>query len=211
MRAIAYMDSSLGIILDAVEKWAKSKQHLVRINGRPFLPDGGNRSSLPKKLGKINDGRSWVSLIFNGPNIDPQIVSHQVSQSSIAPSILGYLNLDVSNSFMGIDLLSNRDSIASRAFPPVFSFEYGDMGMWEDSMTYYLSPIQGENQAVALKSYLEPTWDTTQLVNGFTQAAPIDIPAEKIEAKTKTMRAVSEAWKYIIYKNKLMPPKGKGN
>ena len=210
MRAIAYMDSSLGIILDAVENGPRANNTLFVLTGDHSFPTG-QQVQLAEKLGKINDGRSWVSLIFNGPNIDPQIVSHQVSQSCIAPSILGYLNLDVSNSFMGIDLLSNRDSIASRAFPPVFSFEYGDMGMWEDSMTYYLSPIQGENQAVALKSYLEPTWDTTQLVNGFTQAAPIDIPAEKIEAKTKTMRAVSEAWKYIIYKNKLMPPKGKGN
>ena len=89
----------------------------------------------------------------------------------------------------------------------MFSFEYGDMGMWEDSMTYYLSPIQGDNQAIALKTYMEPAWDTTQLVDGFIQAIPTEISTEKLEAKTRTMRAVADTWKYLIYKNKLMPPK----
>ena len=81
--------------------------------------------------------------------------------------------------------------------------------MWEDSMTYYLSPIKGDNQALALKSYLEPLWDTTQLVDGFVHAAPVEISAERLHAKTRTMRAVSDAWRYIVYKNKLMPPKRK--
>ena len=73
-------------------------------------------------------------------------------------------------------------------------------------MTYYLSPIHGDNRAVALKTYMEPAWDTTQLVDGFVQAAPIEISAEELEAKTRTMRAVADTWKYLIYKNKLMPP-----
>ena len=207
-RAIAYMDSALGIILDAVEKGPRAQNTLFVLTGDHSFPTG-KQAQLVEKLGKINDGRSWVSLIFNGPNINPQIETRQVSQSDIAPSVLGYLNLDVSNSYMGIDLLSRRDSLSTIEFPPVFSFEYGDMGMWEDSMTYYLSPIKGDNQALALKSYLEPLWDTTQLVDGFVHAAPVEISAERLHAKTRTMRAVSDAWRYIVYKNKLMPPKRK--
>ena len=210
MRATAYMDSALGIILNAIENSPRANNTLFVLTGDHSYPTG-KQAPLAEKLGKINDGRSWISLLFKGPNIKPQIGPQQVSQSDIAPSILGYLNLDVSNHFMGIDLLSIRDNLSEEKFPPVYSFEYGDMGMWRDSMTYYISPIKGDNQAIALKSYLEPTWDTTQRVNGFTQASPIDIPAEALEEATKTMRAVSDAWQYIIYKNKLMPSKEKDN
>ena len=205
MRAAVYMDSALGIIMNTVENSPRANNTLFILTGDHSFPTG-KQAQLAEKLGKINDGHSWVSLIFKGPNIKPQLETQQVSQADIAPSILGYLNLDVSNHFMGIDLLSERDSLSTKKLPSVFSFEYGDMGMWEDSMTYYLSPIHGDNRAVALKTYMEPAWDTTQLVDGFVQAAPIEISAEELEAKTRTMRAVADTWKYLIYKNKLMPP-----
>jgi Phosphoglycerol transferase and related proteins, alkaline phosphatase superfamily len=206
MRAIAYMDSSLGIILDAVEKGPKAQNTLFILTGDHSSPNG-KQVQLAEKIGKINDGHAWISLLFSGPNIDPRIDIRQVSQSDIAPSILGYLGLDISNHFMGQDLLQERDSLPYRKLPAVFAFEYGDMGMWEDSLTYYITPLKSDEPAIALKSYLEPTWDTTQLVNGFSQAAPIEIPKEQIEAKTATMRAAAKAWEYVIYKNLLMPPR----
>lgn len=206
MRAIAYMDSSLGIILDAVEKGPKAQNTLFILTGDHSSPNG-KQVQLAEKIGKINDGHAWISLLFSGPNIDPRIDIRQVSQSDIAPSILGYLGLDISNHFMGQDLLQERDSLPYRKLPAVFAFEYGDMGLWEDSLTYYITPLKSDEPAIALKSYLEPTWDTTQLVNGFSQAAPIEIPKEQIEAKTATMRAAAKAWEYVIYKNLLMPPR----
>ena len=144
-------------------------------------------------------------MAFAEPGLSPRIETQPVSQGDIAKSIIGYLNLDVSNHFMGINLLANIDSTAPQTFPPVYSFRLGDMAMRRDSLSFYLTPVEGEELAIVRKSYLQPTWNTTDVVEGFVVGEPVEIQKQYLQATTDTMRAAANAREYFIIKNHLMP------
>lgn len=203
LKATAYMDSSLGIILDEVEKGTRAKNTLFVLTGDHSLLNG-KQSLLTEKLGQIFDGFTWVSLIFNGPGIDPAVIENPVSQADIAPSLLGYLDIEASNHFMGVDLLG-KGKPAVDAFPSVFSFRFGDMAMRQDSLTYLLPQCTVSDSVMVFKSYLKPTWDTSSLVAGYEAGMPFVMDAAKKSEMGRTMQAAAIAWRYVVYSNLLMP------
>ena len=204
LRTEAFMDSSLGIIFDAVAKDQNASNTLFIVTGDHSYPNSG-QMPLIEKYGQISDAFSWVSLVFAGPNVSPKIETHPVSQGDIAKSIISYLNLDVSNNFMGINLLANNDSTTQQVFPPVYSFRLGDMAMRRDSLSFYLTPVEGNELAIVRKTYLEPTWDTTNVIEGFVIGEPTEISKQDLQVTTDSMRAAANAWEYILAKNLLIP------
>ena len=156
-------------------------------------------------MGQTADAFTWVSLLFWGLDIEPRIDTRPVSQGDIPPSIIGALGLDVSNHFMGANLLQCRDSSCAMDLPPVYSLRGGSIGLRTDSLTFLLPNVDGSDLAIVLKKEHEPTWDTSEPVEGYINEEPFEIDRENLLKTTATMRAVSNAWKYVIYKNKLMP------
>lgn len=205
LRAEAYMDSALGIILETVERGPRSKNTLFVLTGDHSLANNAQASQVDK-LGMASDGYTWVSLIFNGPGIESYVEEKPVSQGDIALSLLGYLNLNVSNHFMGADLLGTRDSVATRVLPPVFSFRFGDIGMHSDSLTYLLPRFKNKEPVQVFKSYLTPSWDVSLPVAGYVSGVPFALPDEEKEKAALKMRAAAKAWQYVVYSNLLMPP-----
>jgi phosphoglycerol transferase MdoB-like AlkP superfamily enzyme len=203
LKATAYMDSSLGIILDEVENGTRARNTLFVLTGDHSLLNG-KQSLLTEKLGQIFDGFTWVSLIFNGPGIEPAVIENPVSQADLAPSLLGYLDISASNHFMGVDLLG-KGMPAVGAFPPVFSFRFGDMAMRRDSLTYLLPQCTVSDSVMVFKSYLKPTWDTSSLVAGYEAGMPFAMDAAKKSEIGRTMQAAAIAWRYVVYSNLLMP------
>ena len=205
-RSIAYMDSALGIIMDEVAKGPRANNTLFILTGDHSLPNS-EQVTAAEKVGQASDGFIWVSLLFAGPGIEPRIDTRPVSQEDIAPSIIGYLDLDVSNHFMGANLLQCKDSNCKMDLPPVYSLRGGDMGLRSDSLTFLLSNVEGKDPAMVLKKDHEPTWNTSKPVEGFVNEKQTEIDREELLKVTATMRAISNSWKYIVYRNKLMPPK----
>ncbi|MBR3071170.1 sulfatase-like hydrolase/transferase [Fibrobacter sp.] len=204
LRAEAFMDSSLGLIFNAVAQDSNAANTLFIVVGDHSYPNSG-QMPLIEKYGQIFDAFSWISMAFAGPGLTPRIETQPVSQGDIAKSIISYLNLDVSNHFMGINLLTNIDSTAPQTFPPVYSFRLGDMAMRRDSLSFFLTPVEGEELAIVRKSYLQPTWDTTDVVEGFVVGEPVEIPKQYLQTTTDSMRAAANAWEYLLAKNLLMP------
>ena len=200
------MDSALGIIMDEVAKSPRANNTLFILTGDHSLPNSEQMPTV-ERVGQASDAFTWVSLLFAGPGIEPRTDTHPVSQGDIAPSIIGYLDLEVSNHFMGTDLLSCRDSSCTMEFPPVYSFRGGDMGLRDDSLTFLLPNVEGKDPALVLKKDHEPTWNTASPVEGFVNEQPTEVSREEILKTTATMRAISNTWKYIVYRNKLMPTK----
>jgi hypothetical protein len=61
------------------------------------------------------------------------------------------------------------------------------------------------NSAMAFKSYLKPTWDTSSLVAGYESGMPFVMDdAKKLEIGQK-MQAAAIAYRYVVYSNLLMP------
>lgn len=206
LRAVAYMDSALGIIMDEVAKGPRANNTLFILTGDHSLPTSEQMPTV-EKVGQASDAFTWVSLLFAGPDIEPRTDTRPVSQGDIAPSIIGYLDLDVSNHFMGTNLLQCKDSSCTMELPPVYSFRGGDMALRNDSLTFLLPNVEGKDPALVLKKDHEPTWNTASPVEGFVNEQPTEISREEILKTTATMRAISNTWKYIVYRNKLMPTK----
>jgi len=206
LRALAYTDSALGVLMKTIENGPRAENTLIILTGDHSLGNS-KQMAAAEKFGQASDGFTWISLLFSGPGITPKMETHPVSQADIAPSILGYLKLDASNHFMGTNLLDCMDTSCTQHYNPVYSFREGDMGLRTDSITYLLTQVDGKSPAIALKKDSIPSWDTQESVEGYVNGEPADIPHEELIKATETMRAASNAWKYVIYKNRLMPTK----
>ena len=206
--SVAYMDSALGLIMDEVAKGERASNTIYILTGDHSLPSSDQMPTV-ERVGQASDAFTWVSLLFSGPGITPKIDTRPVSQGDIAPSIIGYLGLDASNHFMGTNLLrcKGADSSCNLDLPPVYSFRSGDMGLRNDSLTFLLPNVEGKDLALVLKKEHEPTWDVSNPVEGYVNEPPIEINREEKVKATETMRAISDTWKYLVYRNKLMPPK----
>ena len=108
---------------------------------------------------------------------------------------------------MGTNLLQCKDSTCTMELPPVYSFRSGDMGLRNDSLTFLLPNVEGKDPAIVLTKDHKPTWDTTRPVEGYVHEKPTEINRDALLKTTATMRAISNSWKYIIYRNKLVPQK----
>lgn len=201
-RAAVYMDSALGIILDGLESDPDFQNTLIILTGDHAAPNGAQQQ-ISEKLGLGIEGYSWISLMFSGPGIEPRLDSRIVSQMNISKTIIDYIGLDVSNHFMGINLL--QDSLVNQILPAIYSSKYGSLAMRKDSTAYYLVPVQGNTSAIARQIVLQPTWDTSDPSDGFVTGNATTESDEKILEITKQMRAVASAWSYVVYTNKIMP------
>ena len=201
VRAEAYMDSALGIIMNHVLKGPRANSTLFVLTGDHSFPNNGQTME-SMRLGKIHEGMTWVSLIFAGAGVMPRVDARPVSQGDIPLSVIGYLGLDVSNHFMGANLLA--DSLNLQKLPPVYSFRQGEAAMREDSLSYFVSLADNEMASVRRASF-EPEWDFSHPVEGFVAGASVAEPPANLEATTSTVRAAARAWDYVVHKNMLMP------
>ena len=202
LRASAYMDSAVGIILDSLSTDPRFQNTLVILTGDHAVPNGKQQQA-SERIGMGNEGFTWISIMFSGPGITPAIDKRIVSQENIAPTILAYLGLDVSNHYMGFNLLD--DSLMFKDLPEVYSYKYGSMAMRHDSMSYYIVPIEGTEPATAQKIPLDPSWDTDNPADGYVTGTPVELPKDSLQEISRKMRAAARAWDYIVYQNRIMP------
>ena len=215
LRAEAYMDSALGIIVNEVERGPRANSTLFILVGDHSYPNSAQTAE-SERLGKIHEGETWVSLVFAGAGVERNLDPRPVSQGSIARSIVGFLGIDVSNHFMGADLLTgvaqsdSADSAAVplRELPGVYSFRQGDIAFRMDSLAYFTGMDDTEPATVRTASW-NADWDVSRPVEGFVSGKPVAaLPAgtsEDLAETTRKMRAAAHAWEYVVYKNRLMP------
>ena len=184
----------------------------------------------PEYIGTVQEGYTWVPLMVVGPGIEPSLRTEVVSQVDIAPTILDYLGLEISNNFVGHTLLERivdepaiaevpADTVASgdsaaaapaylfRAtskYAPVFAFRLADIAMQRDSLTYYGNMDDPEASSV-FATRMVPDWDTLHLAEGFVTGRRLQAPPADFADTEKAMRDAAEAWRYIVNSNKLRP------
>ena len=224
LRAEAYMDSALGIIVNEVERGPRANSTLFILVGDHSYPNSAQTAE-SERLGKIHEGETWVSLVFAGAGVERNLDPRPVSQGSIASSVVDFLGLDVSNHFMGAKLISkavppnsadslqpsdSADSAAVplRELPGVYSFRQGDIAFRMDSLAYFTGMDDTEPATVRTASW-NADWDVSRPVEGFVSGKPVAaLPegnSEDLSGITKKMRAAAHAWEFVVYKNRLMP------
>jgi hypothetical protein len=73
-------------------------------------------------------------------------------------------------------------------------------------LAYYIHPVNGTEPAIVQKILLSPTWNTDDPSEGFTTGEIVETPIEKRKEIARKMRAAANAWNYIVYSNRIMPP-----
>ena len=220
LRAEAYMDSALGIIVNEVERGPRANSTLFILVGDHSYPNSAQTAE-SERLGKIHEGETWVSLVFAGAGVERNLDPRPVSQGSIASSVVDFLGLDVSNHFMGAKLISKAvppnsadslqpsDSADSsvvplRELPGVYSFRQGEVAYRIDSLAYFAGLDDAEPATVRTASW-NADWDVSRPVEGFVSGKPVTSAPEGLAKTTRKIRAAAHAWEYVVYKNLLMP------
>lgn len=104
VRSVAYMDSAVGIVLDEISKGPRADQTVIIVVGDHAFGNNAQHTT-PEYIGTVQEGYTWVPLMIAGPGIEPALKTDVVSQVNIAPTILDYLGLEISNNFVGSSLL----------------------------------------------------------------------------------------------------------
>jgi arylsulfatase A-like enzyme len=211
LRAEAYMDSALGIIVNEVKNGPRANSTLFILVGDHSYPNSAQTAE-SERLGKIHEGETWVSLIFAGAGAERTMDLRPVSQGSIASSIVAFLGLDVSNHFMGATLLNKavedslqpRDSVNTVELPGVYSFRQGEIAYRIDSLAFFAGMDDATPATVRTASW-KADWDVSRPVEGFVSGRSVTVDEKLLAETTAKMRAAAHAWEFVVTKNKLMP------
>ena len=81
--------------------------------------------------------RYQIPAIFYAPKIiKPQIFDKNISQIDIAPTLLGFLNLEYPSKFFGTDVIANSNYLNLHSFVST----YTDIGYFKEDKLYLLKP-----------------------------------------------------------------------
>ena len=194
-KVLAYMDSAVGLVLQAVEQHGRPQQTVFVLTGDHSMPHR-MQNVLADSLGPIHDGHTWVPLIIAGPRVVAHMDSMPASHADVAPTLLGLLQLSTSHHFMGHDLFSPSTNRSVWSFRQKgIQYKTGSLSLYAHMEDSLLRATGGD---------LQPQWDTTHLAEGFVQGTPQPV-SSNMRILADSIRAAALAWSYILDQHKLKP------
>lgn len=188
---LAFLDKALGMLMEEIKNDDRAKNTLIVIQGDHAIPT--NKMAKHYEYGS-HAGYVWIPMAIIGPGLpENKILEHKVSQADLAPTILKLLGLEVSNNFVGKDML---DSTKSNAIV----FRLGDVAVFSDSLCYY---TQLDNDEMIVESYVKPKqlergWLIDSFVNGNEVSG-------NYKEEQKKIKAAAKAWRWILDNDLLVP------
>lgn len=193
-QAVAYLDSAIGIVLDAVKNGPCANNTVIVVTGDHSIANAKAQKKLGE-LGEANSTYTWTAFYWAGAGIPADsLVLEPRSHVDFAPTVLSLLGIKATNSFVGKDLFGE-------ARGKTLSFRHADAVAREDSLAVF---VQAKNPSFthARRQSQVVDWDTTETVGGF-------IAEEKVNADISgvadSLLAAMDSWIWILDKNLLMP------
>ncbi len=193
-QAVAYLDSAIGIVLDAVKNGPRANNTVIVVTGDHSIANAKAQKKLGE-LGEANSTYTWTAFYWAGAGIPADsLVLEPRSHVDFAPTVLSLLGIKATNSFVGKDLFGE-------ARGKTLSFRHADAVAREDSLAVF---VQAKNPSFthARRQSQVVDWDTTETVGGF-------IAEEKVNADISgvadSLLAAMDSWIWILDKNLLMP------
>lgn len=207
-RALAYMDSSVGIVLDALRDGPRRRPAIVIVVGDHAMPNPHLFRALDQD-GIPSQGQTWTAMWLSGPGVPRgEVRARPVSQVDIAPTVLSLLDLKASNHFMGTSLLSTPAPEDPRAVsctegPRALAFRLGGMAAQRGACRLHVRLDDPD----FLRGYLQDLFAPPRpdRVDGYLGDAPRPLDASA-RAEAIAMRRAGEAWRWVLDNNLLMPP-----
>ena len=194
-----YMDSALGVVMDAVAKDPRGKNTVFVLTGDHSFDTGAQKDRI-SSVGNAHNGRVWTTGIFYGMGIPEGVVrTEMVSHVDIAPTIIELLNLKVANHFVGRNILA--DSIVA----PRYSIVQKQIVAHEGGLHLY-ADMDDSTRAIVLQAETTPQWDTANWGEGFVGESPADFTTEN-RKRVRELRAAVRAYGYLLDHDRIYPAK----
>lgn len=194
-QAVAYLDSAIGIVLDAIEKGPRADKTIIVVTGDHSIANAKAQKK-SDELGEANSTYTWTTFIWAGAGIPESLsITRPVSHVDFAPTILEQLGIQATNHFVGHNLFDENYQY------PTYTFRHNDAIMRKDSIAVF---AQSGNKTFAHARFQSKTvdWDTTETIGGFIAEEKISI---NVNQDATALLDAMDSWVWILDKNLLTP------
>lgn len=198
IRAIRYLDRSLGTIIDHLRKSPRWKQTIIICTGDHSQPTE-EYFQYREEIGLPNIGHTWIPLLlaapyFSGEELDLRSSSHV----DIPPTILDILKIKASHHFLGHSLLSAEENSSA------YSIFFRGIGISQENFRYQ---IRLDDPRFAHKYQYDFSSEKGEGLPSRKKLKKLAWTEEEKE-KMKTTRTMFESYSYIL-DNDLIRPREK--
>ena len=195
-QAVAYLDSAIGIVLDAVRKGPRANETIIVVTGDHSIANAKAQKKLGE-LGEANSTYTWTTFIWAGAGIpEGQIIDNPVSHVDYAPTILSQLGLQATNNFVGKDLFDTNGYQGK-----VISFRHADAVTRNDSLAIF-AQVNNSGFAHARRQSKVADWDTTETIGGFIAEEKVNAD---VSAQARELLDAMDSWIWVLDNNLLVP------
>lgn len=195
-------DRAIGAILDHVREAGNWDRTVVVVVGDHSTSNGWIALRTPR-LGTPNAGETWTGFLWAPPGGPGGVVdTRDASQVDVAPTILGALGLDVSNAFVGRDLLA--PSAPGVPAPPAFSLHLGGLAVTRGDVRLHLRLDEPDFLRKFLWNVREPSAEDD---GGYRHGEPLPVTQEDRD-EAAGLRDLVEAYGYLLGGSHLAPAPG---
>ncbi len=200
LRATAYMDASVGKFVDGLRRSPRWERTVVVAVGDHADPNPW-QSRRGSRLGTPHAGQTWTTLVVTAPGLRGGTIREELaSHVDLGPTLLGLLGLDVSNHFLGRDLL---------AVPPareaaVLGFRFGGLALTDGERRWH---VRLDDPAFHLVFRWEdrPARDLDPDSGSYGHGTPLPWTADDGERAAR-LKAMARAYGWLLDADRLMPP-----
>ena len=197
-QAVAYLDSALGIILDAVQNSPRAKNTIIVVTGDHSIANAKAKQQ-QGELGEANSTYTWTTFIWAGAGIaEGKIIDSPVSHVDYAPTILSILGLEATNNFVGKSLFDNSGNDSNHK---AISFRNADAVMRNDSLAIFVQANNRQFSHARIQSKIAD-WDTTETIGGFVAEKKSNVD---VTALADSLLDAMDAWIWTLDHNLLFP------
>jgi hypothetical protein len=201
LAALAYTDGALGRIFERLRATPRGRDTIVIVVGDHSTTNPWQSLRLPR-LGTPNAGENWTTLLVAGAGLPAGTIRADLtSQLDVGPTLLGLLDLDVSNHFFGRNLFESP----APAPQGVLALRLRGLAAFEGP---FLLQTRLDDPSFRQKWRWEKYESGPDEENGGYHHGVEEPVSDADRARIEELKTMARAWGAVLDGNRVVPPAG---